>query len=306
RRLHSETLLERTQSTAPTARARTAWPVWPTSRERRPRYSQGHLVVRLPAFARKYHRSGHFGSAAQYYWPLCSGAAKKLLRKDAMQFGLNESQEFLRDSARKFFAGECPMAEVRRLMETDTAFGANLWSKLAEQGYTGIIFPEEFGGVALGIFELILLMEEAGRALLPGPFFSTVVMAGTLLDALATTAQKRKYLAPICRGEARATVAFFEAEGSWDLADVRLTAANGELKGEKLFVPDAAIAEWIIVVAHNGVFLVDSKASGVRVQPMLGMDLTRKLYSVRFDDVPGEKIGETAGLARPRAIATAA
>src|SRR5207237_283922 len=115
--------------------------------------------------------------------------------KDAMQFGLNESQEFLRDSARKFFAGECPMAEVRRLMETDTAFGANLWSKLAEQGYTGIIFPEEFGGVALGIFELILLMEEAGRALLPGPFFSTVVMAGDLLESLATAGQNRKRLA---------------------------------------------------------------------------------------------------------------
>ncbi len=202
-----------------------------------------------------------------------------------MQFGLNESQEFLRDSARKFFAGECPIAEVRRLMETDTGFDATLWAKLAEQGYTGIIFPEEYGGVGLGIVELILLMEEAGRALLPGPFFSTVVMAGSLLDNLANREQKMKYLAPICRG---------------------LTAANGKVKGEKLFVPDAAVADWIIVVAQNGVFLVDFKAPGVRVQPMLGMDLTRKLYAVRFDGVPGEKLGETAGLSRPRGIATAA
>jgi alkylation response protein AidB-like acyl-CoA dehydrogenase len=223
-----------------------------------------------------------------------------------MQFGLNESQEFLRDSARKFFAGECPIAEVRRLMETETAFDAGLWRKLAEQGYTGIIFPEEFGGVGLGIVELILLMEEAGRALLPGPFFSTVVMAGSLLDNLANSEQKMKYLAPICRGEARATVAFFEAEGSWDLTDVRLTVANGKLKGEKLFVPDAAVADWIIVVAQNGVFLVDSKAPGIRVAPMQGMDLTRKLYSVQFDNTPSEKLGEAAGLSRPRGIATAA
>ena len=114
-----------------------------------------------------------------------------------MQFGLSESQEFLLDSARKFFASECPIALVRRLMETDTAFDANLWAKLAEQGYTGVIFSEEFGGVGMGIVELILLMEEAGRALLPGPFFSTVVMAGSLLDALATREQKKKYLAPI-------------------------------------------------------------------------------------------------------------
>ena len=223
-----------------------------------------------------------------------------------MQFGLNESQEFLRDSARKFFVGECPVSEVRRLMETDTAFDANLWAKLANQGYTGIIFPEEFGGVGLGIVELVLLMEEAGRALLPGPFFSTVVMAGSLLDSLATRDQKMKYLAPICRGEARATVGFFEPEGSWDLDDVRLTAANGKVTGEKLFVPDAAVANWIIVVAQNGVFIVDSKVPGVLIMPMLGMDLTRKLYSVSFDNVPAEKLGETPALLRPRGIATVA
>lgn len=223
-----------------------------------------------------------------------------------MQFGLNESQEFLRDSARKFFAGECPVSEVRRLMETDTAFDVTLWAKLVEQGYTGIIFPEEFGGVGLGIVELVLLMEETGRALLPGPFFSTVVMAGSLLDALATKDQKKKYLAPICRGDARATVAFLEPDGTWDLSDVHLTAVNGRLNGEKLFVPDAAVADWIIVVARNGVFLVNSKAPGIRVERMLGMDLTRKLYSLRLDDVPGEKLGETATLSRPRGLATIA
>src|SRR5438270_2104990 len=157
-----------------------------------------------------------------------------------MQFGLNESQEILRASARKFFAGECPIAEVRRLMETETAFDANLWTKLAEQGYTGIIFPEEIGGVGLGIVELILLMEEAGRALLPGPFFSTVALAGSVLEAIATKEQKKQYLAPICRGEARSTVAFLEDTASWDLADTRLTAATGKLNGQKLFVPDAA------------------------------------------------------------------
>src|SRR5271169_5002889 len=118
-----------------------------------------------------------------------------------MEFGLSESQQLLKDNARKFFAGECPMAEVRRLMETDTAYDAALWAKMAEQGYTGIIFPEEYGGVGLGKVELILLMEEAGRALLPGPFFSTVALAGAMIEAVANAEQKTKYLAPICRGE---------------------------------------------------------------------------------------------------------
>jgi alkylation response protein AidB-like acyl-CoA dehydrogenase len=223
-----------------------------------------------------------------------------------MEFGLNESQEILKESARKFFAGECPITEVRRLIETDTAFDASLWAKLAEQGYTGIIFPEEFGGVGLGIVEFILLMEEAGRALLPGPFFSTVALAGSVLHTVASTDQKKKHLAPICRGEARATVALLEAAASWDLADVEMIVVNGKLKGEKLFVPDAAVADWIIVVARNGVFLVDAKASGVCIMPMLGMDLTRKLYSVQFDNTPVERLGETAGLSRALDVAAAA
>src|SRR3984957_13272016 len=111
-----------------------------------------------------------------------------------MQFGLSESQEFLKDSARKFFAGECPSAERRRLMETETAYDAALWSKLTDPGYTGIIYAEEYAGVGLGKVELMLLMEEAGRALLPGPFFSTVVLAGSVLDAVGSSTHKKQYL----------------------------------------------------------------------------------------------------------------
>lgn len=223
-----------------------------------------------------------------------------------MQFGLSESQEFLKDSARKFFAGECPSAEMRRLMETDTGYDAALWSKLTDQGYTGIIFPEEYGGVGLGKVELMLLMEEAGRALLPGPLFSTVVLAGSVLEAACTSAHKKKYLAPICRGEVRATVAILEASASWNPCDVQLSAASGKLSGEKFFVSDAAIADFIVVIARNGVFVVDSKATGLKITPMSGMDLTRKLYVVKFDNTPAEEIGSTANLPRAFDIATAA
>jgi alkylation response protein AidB-like acyl-CoA dehydrogenase len=223
-----------------------------------------------------------------------------------MEFGLNESQKILRDSARSFFAGECPMSEVRRLMGTDTAYDARLWHKLADQGYTGIIFPEEYGGVSLGKVELILLMEEAGRALLPGPFFSTVVLSGPVIDAVATAEQKKKYLEPICRGEARATVAILEAAASWDLGDIHMAAVNGKLSGRKLFVPDAAVADWILVLARNGVFLVESKSTHVEISPMSSMDLTRKLYAVRFNDTPTEKLGDLAGLTTAIDVATTA
>jgi alkylation response protein AidB-like acyl-CoA dehydrogenase len=223
-----------------------------------------------------------------------------------MQFGLSESQEFLKDSARKFFAGECPSAEMRRLMQTDTAYDAALWSKLTDQGYTGIIFPEAYGGVGLGKVELMLLMEEAGRALLPGPFFSTVVLTGSVLEALASPAHKKEYLAPICRGEARSTVAILESNAGWNLPDIHLTASNGKLTGEKYFVSDAAIADFIMVVARNGVFVVNAKAPGLKISPMIAMDLTRKLYVVEFNSTPAEEIGPTANLARAFDVATAA
>jgi alkylation response protein AidB-like acyl-CoA dehydrogenase len=223
-----------------------------------------------------------------------------------VQFGLSESQEFLKDSARRFFAGECPSAEMRRLMETDTAYDAGLWSKLTDQGYTGIIFSEECDGVGLGKVELMLLMEEAGRALLPGPFFSTVVLAGSVLEAVATPANKKKYLAAICRGEVRATVAILEANASWNPEDIQLSDTNGKLNGEKLFVPDAAIADFIVVVARNGVFVVDRKAHGLKISPMSGMDLTRKLYAVDFSNTPAEEIGAATNLPRAFDISTAA
>jgi len=223
-----------------------------------------------------------------------------------MQFGLTESQEFLKNSARKFFAGECPSAEMRRQVETDTAYDATLWSKLTDQGYTGIIFPEAYGGVGLGKVELMLLMEEAGRALLPGPFFSTVVLAGSVLDAVGTPEQKKKYLEPICKGEVRSTVAILEAGASWNPRDVQLNPVKGKLTGEKFFVSDAAAADFLIVLARNSVFVVDSKAHGLKISPMSGMDLTRKLYVVEFNNTPAEELGPNANLPRALDITTAA
>src|SRR5260370_33263934 len=136
-------------------------------------------------------------------------------------------------------------------------------------------------------------MEEAGRALLPGPFFSTVVQAGSVIDAVSNAEHKKNYLAPICAGDARSTVGVLEASASWDPSDVKLAAANGRLSGDKLFVTDAAVANFIVVVARNGVFVWEAKASGMRITPMSGRDLTRKLYAVHFHNTPADTIGET-------------
>jgi alkylation response protein AidB-like acyl-CoA dehydrogenase len=223
-----------------------------------------------------------------------------------MQFGLSESQQILKHTANKFFAGECAMAEVRRLMDTPTAYDAELWAKLAGQGFLGISVPEEYGGMGLGVVELILFMEEAGYAHLPGPFFSTVALAGAVIEAVASPEQKKKYLSKIASGDARATVAVVESSGSWDPAGVEMSANGGKLTGTKLFVTDAAVADFIVVIARNGVFVVDARAPGLRIEPMNGLDLGRKIYSVEFSNTPAEKLGSGEGLERALAIATTA
>lgn len=223
-----------------------------------------------------------------------------------MNFGLNENQVILRDSAREFFAGECGPATVRRVMETETAHDAALWRQLAAQGYTGIIFDEDHDGIGLGVVELVLLMEEAGRALLPGPLFSTVALAGAVINACGSPEQRRQLLPPLCRGEACATLALLEAGVSWDPTTVRVTATNGRLSGEKLFVSDAAVATVILVVARDGVYAVETGSPGVNIQPMLGMDLTRKLYAVTLQDVTAEKLANPAELSRGLHIAATA
>ena len=222
-----------------------------------------------------------------------------------MQFGLSESQQILKGTARKFFGNECPMAHVRKLIETDTAYDSALWQKLADQGFTGIIFPEEYGGMGLGIVELILLMEEAGYALLPGPLFSTLI-AGAVLHACASEPQQKSFLSQIVSGQARASIAFLESNGSWDPASLKL-AGNSKLNGTKLFVTDAAVADFILVIAAGGVYLVERNSPGIEIAPMKGMDLTRKIYSVQFSNTPAEKLaGNSAALGRALDIAIAA
>ena len=210
-----------------------------------------------------------------------------------MDFGLTETQQTLKNTVRKFLAAECPIAEVRRLMETPTAFDEGLWRKIAEQGWTGMIFPEQYGGFGMGMVEMAAALEEMGRALLPGPFFSSVLMAGALIEGAANENQKQKHLAPIARGESRATVAFLEESAAWSPQAVAMSAkasaAGYVLDGRKLFVPDAASADFLIAIARLegelALFAVPAKARGLRVAPMSSMDLTRKVSEVAFDRV---------------------
>src|SRR3989442_14325592 len=107
-----------------------------------------------------------------------------------MNFGFNDEQELLRSTARKFFDNECPSTTVRTLMEDSSGMTPELWKKLAEQGWLGLIAPEEHGGMALGIVDLVVLLEEMGRPVVPGPFFRTVLLGGLVAMEAAHEAAK--------------------------------------------------------------------------------------------------------------------
>ena len=237
-----------------------------------------------------------------------------------MQFELTETQQTLKNTVRKFLAAECPMAEVRRVMETDSAFDATLWRKIADQGWTGMIIPEQYGGFGMGMVEMAATLEEMGRALLPGPFFSTVVMAAPLIERAGGEAQKQKYLGAVARGESRITVAFLEHPPAWSAEAVRMEArASGGgyvLDGKKLFVPDAAVADFLILIARLdgdlALFVVEAGAKGLSIAPMASIDPTRRVYEVTLNGVTvaGEEMLASgafarASLASARAVATA-
>jgi alkylation response protein AidB-like acyl-CoA dehydrogenase len=216
-----------------------------------------------------------------------------------MNFGFNEEQELLRSTARKFFDNECSSETVRKLMDSPEGMTPDLWKKLAEQGWLGLIVPDEHGGMGLGIVDLVVLMEEMGRAVVPGPFFSTVLLGGLAILEGGTEAQKKAWLPKLASGDARATLAWMEPTADLGARGITLpaTAKGGGhiLNGTKLFVHDAHTADVLVVAARTAtgktaeegisLFLVPKGSAGVTVTLLPTMDQTRKLCEVTLKDV---------------------
>ena len=106
-----------------------------------------------------------------------------------MDLGLDEQQEMLKNFARDFLEKECPESLVREMEEDEKGYSPELWQKMAQQGWMGLIIDEKYGGTGMNICELVVLLEEFGRALLPGPFISTVVLAGVPVMEAGTDQQ---------------------------------------------------------------------------------------------------------------------
>ena len=213
-----------------------------------------------------------------------------------MDLGLNETQQMLKNSAREFLQAECPDTYVRAMEEDARGYTPDMWQKIAEQGWLGLIFPEEYGGVGLTYLDLSVLLEEMGRALLPGPFFSTIVMGGMSIMDAGTDEQKRRLLPQICDGQHIVTLALTEPSARWDAAGIQTTAAQNAdgawtLNGTKLFVPNAHVADTYIVAARTGdaerditLFFVPGDADGV-TQTLLKTIASDRQSEITLDSV---------------------
>lgn len=217
-----------------------------------------------------------------------------------MNFAFSEEQEELRNIVRSFLEAKSDEAAVRAQMETESGFDPDVWQQMAEQlGLQSLTIPEEFGGQGFGYVELIVVLEEMGKALLCAPYFSTVVLAANTLINSGDDAAKKEYLPGIASGETIATVAFTEPNGKWDASGIETTATEAggtwKLNGTKMFVLDGHTANLIIVAAKTGagvsLFAVDGNAAGLTRTALSTMDQTRKQAKLELNDVEGRLVG---------------
>jgi alkylation response protein AidB-like acyl-CoA dehydrogenase len=216
-----------------------------------------------------------------------------------MQFDFTEEQNLFRDASRKFLEAECPPTFVRKMMEDEKAFDPGFWRKLAELGWTGMLVPEAYGGVEGTLTDMIVVAEEVGRSVMPGPLYATAVTGAMLLVLAGNEDQKSRYLPMVAEGGHLLTLGVLEEEATLESGSVLTFAEGGQgqftVNGEKRFVPDAHVADTIIVAARTSrrttpgrgisLFLVDATSVGLHVEQMSSVDTSRRICRVVMDNV---------------------
>jgi len=215
-----------------------------------------------------------------------------------MDFGFSEQQEMLRTMARDFLTKECTKAKVRELDKDKLGYSPQMWKNMANLGWQGLVFPEKYGGTEASFVDLVVILEEMGRNITPGPFFSSIALCALPILEFGTEEQKEKYLSQIANGEAIWTLALTEPSASYEPSEITMNAnAKGDnyiLNGEKIFVADAHIANFLLVVARTAksnnpeegitLFIVDAKNPSLAIEHIPTMAGDRQ-FQVMFNKV---------------------
>ena len=215
-----------------------------------------------------------------------------------MDFTVSEEQSMLADSVARFIENDYGFETRQKVAESDLGYSQELWQTYAELGWTAVPFDEDDGGLGGGPVELMLMMEQFGRALLVEPFLANIVLAGGVLRRLATDGQKAQWLAGVIAGETHAALAFAEPQARFDINNIATTAtADGDgylLNGNKSLVLNGGSADILIVPARstgaqtdeNGItlFAVAADSAGVKVRPYKTVD-GQQAAEIDFENV---------------------
>jgi alkylation response protein AidB-like acyl-CoA dehydrogenase len=213
-----------------------------------------------------------------------------------MRFDFNEDQVMLRNLIREFMTDQCPTSHVRAMLESEEGFDRDIYRQFVQLGI--LPFPEKYGGGDLGMVEQAIILEEMGRVPYPGPYFATVMLAGSVLQASNDDNAMARYLPDASNGDLILTLAFMEDDTGWTpdaiTAEVRQDGESLILNGRKRFVPFADSADVILAVARTAgtsggdgitVVAVPKDATGVSFGKEKMFDVTSRTATVDFNNV---------------------
>ena len=211
----------------------------------------------------------------------------------------NEEQQYLKDTAKDFVQKNAPINHFRELRDSkdETGYSKELWKKMAELGWAGVLISEEYGGSDFGMVGMGGILEETGRCLVPSPLFATALLGASLIGLGGKADQKKDLLPKIAKGEL--TTAFALEEGSRHTPYRISTTAEKKgkdfvLNGKKTFVLDGHSADLIVLAARTSggiedqsgisLFLIDPNSTGLQRKRTHMVD-SRNASEIHLKDV---------------------
>ena len=210
-----------------------------------------------------------------------------------MRFDLSDQQRDFQASVSELLRDACPKTRALTAYENDDV-DLEIWRKLMEIGVGGICVPEEFDGLGLGLVDLAIVAETAGRFAAPGPFLEHL-LATLAITLGGSSQQKKEYLPALVRGEMRATIAIAEPGGKWAPADWAGDAKH-KYSGRKEFVLHAEHADLILVWLTGGLIaVVQGDDPGLFVEPVPATDGGKRLSHINFSNVKTDPLKLSIG-----------
>ncbi len=230
-----------------------------------------------------------------------------------MEFSLNEETTMLKDNAARFLKEKCTGTFIKNMIKKEKGYSEAIWKEMANLGWLGLIYDEEYGGSGMSFFDICILFEEIGKAGLPSPFFCSAILSGLILNEAGSSALKKAYLPAISAGEKILTVGLMNEQGEYDYSGPALKAKESGgaflLNGTRLLVPYANVADEILVCAQvegskgkgPTLFKIDGKAAGVK-KIALSTIRWEKTFAVTFENAKASEKDVVGSIGKGAAV----